>query len=313
MSRNEIVTDCVNVECPSPEGHLYVNVEKSVFHCFRCGFSGTISYLKSYFKDEYGSELDLSELGSIDRRGWRDVDLSDPWSSQRGGGSSDSTELPEDVQRIAGSSGEIASRAIQYLEGRGLSLTDVARLDLGYGTGDRVGWIYIPIFARDDGRLVYYIRRRYPWMEGIDEEDVHENPYMNPPNEKVEKGKSEVVFNQSRVMSGSSVYVVEGWMDAAKMGPQAVALMGKEMSERQKGIILSFDPVSVTVCMDADERKATAQIARELSPFVDVNVIFLDEGDPGDITEAERGQVFRSKESFGFGREMDVLLSEVGS
>lgn len=303
MAHGEVVIDCIYDDCPNPDNHLYLNTNKGLFHCFRCGRGGTISKLKEDYEEQYGESFDWSV---DDKRPWRDVDLNEPFSSANEVTQKQKREqsaLPDDFHLIQEPDGSVLMRkAIEYLRKRGISLNRARYYELGIGKDTLSGRLVVPIYNETGERIVYYLTRRYLFGR---------MRYQNPRNEDVPRGKSDVVFNSCRVQTGSVIYLTEGVFDAMRVGPQAVAVLGKELSSAQMRIILGKNPSKVIVALDAEEERGKLDIARSLEPYTSVEIIDLDRGDPGDTTAETKPNFLRSKrESYSFSEEIETILSD---
>lgn len=169
-----------------------------------------------------------------------------------------------------------------YLAGRGLAPETVAEFGLGYcGRGLMRGRIAIPIHDAD-GNLVAYAGR-WPGDEGWPE---GEGKYKLP------KGfeKSAVLFNLHRVLrsrrfaESDAVILVEGffsvfWITQLECVGNVVALMGRELSERQEALLCEhFSRVTLLLDGDVPGREATATLLPRLARRVHVKAPVMPEG-----------------------------------
>jgi hypothetical protein len=106
--------------------------------------------------------------------------------------------------------------------------------------------------------------------------------------------KSECLYNMDKAKRYDGVVICEGITDVWKIGPDAVALFGKVMSQRQHellSIMWSFAG-SATVMLDSDAYPEAQKIAQTLRSDkrafpLGVRVARLPSGDPGDYTTEE--------------------------
>ncbi len=157
---------------------------------------------------------------------------------------------------------------------KGLTAETIKHFGLGFCTkGLLAGWVAIPVHDRE-GQLVAYIGRA---VNGTQAEA--EGKYKVPPGFR----KSLEVFNLHRALADKEVgkyglIIVEGfygvfWLHQCGY-KNAVALMGKELSDRQAELLLSASD-RFTVFLDGDEagRLASAKVAAKLARSAFVKVI----------------------------------------
>lgn len=131
-----------------------------------------------------------------------------------------------------------------------------------------------------EGKLVAYVGRAFNYAQA-----ELTGKYKFPPGFK----KSLVVFNLHRALQNREVVakygliVVEGFFGVAWLWQQgyknAVALMGRELSDRQTELLLSATG-RLTLFLDGDEpgREATVKITEKLIHKIFVRVIAYPEG-----------------------------------
>lgn len=313
----EIVTDCIYPDCPNPENHLYINPEKVIttpdgkfvgaFVCYRCDRGGTLARLKKDYKEIYDEEFDLVH-DADSKRSWREIDLDQPFGKRVDIDGYDDQKfdgqdvLPDDYQMIGNSEDSyLEKEAVRYLEEeRGISKSRARYYQIGYGTDETMGHLIIPVLG-ESGCVVYWIERKYLFGK---------RRYNNPPNSEVPVGKSDVVFGLNQIRRGSIIYVAEGVFDAISIGPQAVAIFGKELSSRQQSLILSKDPSKVVMMLDAedDAKYKSIKIGQQLNPFTRVEWVMLDDGDPDDLSEVEKMDYLDRSGDVSFRDEIDLQL-----
>ena len=169
----------------------------------------------------------------------------------------------------------INSKAIAYLESRGISYTQAYAYGLREGIDKFKGRILIPTFEQN--QIVYFQGRDYTGKSRL--------KTLNPPMVKdAVIGKSKIVFNLNKQPFARHIYVVEGPFDALKVGMDAVALLGKTISETQFEKILTLKPSEITVAFDSDAHLHTLKTAEKFSKYIRTSYILLTKGDPGDLT-----------------------------
>jgi hypothetical protein len=109
--------------------------------------------------------------------------------------------------------------------------------------------------------------------------------------------KSQILYGLPEAMRATGpVWIVEGVTDAWRLGPGAVALLGKSLSQEQKTLIArAFRGRPVVVMLDRDAEQEALQIQHQLQnariPVSDYRVVVADmppgRDDPGDSTRDE--------------------------
>jgi DNA primase len=162
---------------------------------------------------------------------------------------------------------------------KGLTFETIKEFGLGFCTkGLLAGWLAIPIHNRE-GKIVAYIGRAVN-----DTQAEAEGKYKIPPG----FGKSLEVFNLHRVLAGKEtgkygLIIVEGFFGVFWLVQNGyknvVALMGKELSDRQAELLLSASD-RFTVFLDGDEsgRPASGKVAARLARSAFVKVIECPKG-----------------------------------
>jgi DNA primase len=181
-----------------------------------------------------------------------------------------------------------------YLKQRGVSTEAVEHFGLGYcSRGLMKGRIAIPIH-NERGELVAYAGR---WP-GDPPEDIEK--YLLPPNFR----KSLEMFNLNGIgesVSDHKLILVEGFFSVFQLWqfgfPNAVALMGSYLSERQRELLVDTlgSEGKVILLQDNDEagRQCEAQCLEELTQYLYVKVVRLPEGtnQPDNLTDSQLRQL----------------------
>lgn len=117
---NEVIYLCPF--CTDHKGHLYVNYDKNVFNCFKCGMRGKLADipLEKWESLQVVRSIEDAELPAIE-----------------------STELPG--YRLDTYEGVMRDVPLQYLRSRNVSFADVCRYGLRYSPD--IGAIWFPIYS----------------------------------------------------------------------------------------------------------------------------------------------------------------------
>jgi DNA primase len=200
-------------------------------------------------------------------------------------------------------------QAIDYLIGeRGLSWGDIQRWRIGFARVGRLkGYVVFPVFM--DGGLVYW-QARATWdpprhlnrdQRRAWEKATGYRKTLNPLNREQAAAASEVLLNYDVARVAPHVVVVEGPIDAIKVGPHAVALLGKVATEAKIERLLRMFAQRYTVYMDPgeEERQKAEQLAEQLSDFAPTFIADPPEGyDPGALTPAQNAAVIARAPAF---------------
>jgi len=161
----------------------------------------------------------------------------------------------------------------QYLIGpkRGLTDQDIEENQLGCCTdGTYKNRVIIPIFMEE--KLVGY--------QGRDITGTATPKILNP----FGFNKSKVLFNYDRAAKFDEVVIAEGAFGAIRIGPNAVATLGKLISDEQLRLLEPFK--RITIMLDSDAHEEADKTARRLKNL-NVFIVFLKTGQPDDYTRKE--------------------------
>lgn len=263
-------------ECPDgdTEGKLYVNLRKGVGHCFRCGFSPNFNHTP----EATTTSTDISDWEKV-----RSTFLEDKKSKKAD--KIYSVDWPEGMEFLP-SDCVLGRRAKKYLKKRAFDFSQIVnQFKLGVcNSGKMLGRLILPVF--EDGRLVYYTGRT---LLG------HEKKYLNPDSELVPKGKAEFLFNLDAARLNRTAVIVEGILDAIRVGRNAIALMGKTISDIQLEKLLLAKFEDVLVCLDGDARTEAIELAGVLQPHFSTWIAFLPDNLDPDRLLLKKGKPPKSR------------------
>jgi DNA primase len=240
--------------------HLYVNPRKGKFQCFKSGVGGSIGYLLRLL----GLDSAEAPITQEDFQSLRERVL-------KLGSASSLSELPvADLPEWAVPV-EAGSEVHRYLHSRGVSEGDIQYYRLHEGTGDHVGWVVVPSYV--GGRCEYWVSR-----------STRRKIYMNPEVDR----RRHVVFLEQALENSSplgSVIVCEGVFSALAAGRDAVATLGKLVTEAQLRRMWDAGVRQVTLALDDDAWRESLDTAeRCLRIGYDVSIVPLPTGqDPSDM------------------------------
>lgn len=222
----------ISFHCPfCPElGHrnddkkLYVNVNKLVYHCFRCESKG-------YLSKENSSEFDDVDILKL---------FSDYFSNDKSTYEYETSyfRIPED--RVIDYKN---SEAYKYMKSRGFTDDDIEKYSMRIpGIGDLLGRVVVPNVIISKNWTDIYVARTYM---------NHPNRYKNPNNSR----KSKILFNYHNIPDNPEYMILnEGPLNSIIAGDLSVASFGKSLSIDQRKMIINKNPKKLYISYDTDAR-----------------------------------------------------------
>ncbi len=179
---------------------------------------------------------------------------------------------------------------LPYLTKRGITLEMAQAFRLGWCWGGRYnGRLIFPVL--ENGHLVYY-QARAMW-----EQEQQRGRYIKALNPAAQSGlaaATDVLFNLDQARYHDRVCLVEGPIDAVKVGPDAVATFGKRISQRQLQKLLDAGVQAVDLMWDGPGPTEPwgawpemVRVGKELASYFDTRLVFIPGGDPGERMPAE--------------------------
>lgn len=252
--------------CSHGDGwHLGWNLSKGYFSCWRCGKRKTSDVLRAL--------VPTVAVGELYRRfivGKKAPSV----AVARRKGRARAVVYPPDI-------GPLRTRQRSYLKKRGFDPDLIQEIWGVRGVGPCGGiWahrILIPIHDQD-GQVVSFTGRAIA--------DV-EPKYLNLSVEKSVENPKSILYG-IHLVQHDHVIVVEGPMDAWRLGPGAVALMGAVWTTDQVEGLRRFKRISLIPDNDDAGRRCMERLAAWLrSADSKIEIIYGLESDPGDLSSAE--------------------------
>lgn len=249
-----------------PNKHLYVNVVKGKWIDFKSGQAGSVTYLHFLL----GVEADQRMAAPLDTLG-NLKDLLDaidkPETFVR-----ETAELPEWFKAI-----DAGSTVHQYLRGRGVDDSDISFYGLGEGSGEFRDWVVLPSFG-SGGECEYWVSR-----------DTAKKTYRNP---TVDRRYHVCFLDKALEQDTGQIVVCEGIFSAIAAGRDAVATLGKLVTNAQINVMWEAGVRNVVLALDGDAWKEALDTAERMVRIgMDVKVLPL----PTDQDPADMGRpLFRS-------------------
>ena len=264
---------------------LCINLDKKVFHCWVCDFSGKsiprlLKMVNSRLADEYIRKSGYFENQEIVEE---KIDIS----------------LPKDFRLIMDNLWDPQVKILKaYCNARGMSDKLIWECRIGYSSEMR-GRIIIPSFD-SEGHLNYWTARR-----------IDEDPQFKYINSKVPK--TTIVFGEIDIdWTNEWVFVVEGPFDWIKCkNYNCVPLLGSTLnpdSELFRKLVIF--PEKIILALDSDARSKQDKIASMLMKY-DKEVYYYSghlEGDWGDL---EPNQVDKEIKNIKLYTPMDSILRKI--
>ena len=282
--------------CPKCEHHkkqLSVNIDKGVFKCWVCDWSGKSIYriIRRYgstdARYEWKSFNDQIEIENFNEKLFGKPEAQGKFK----------IELPKSFISLTSKNLSSTSTVpLNYLNSRGVTKEDILKWKIGYcPTGKYAGRIVIPSFDLD-GDLNYFVTRAY---------DDDWRKYLNP------RVSRDIVFNHLYLDFDEPLTIVEGVFDAIKAGDNSVPLLGSTLTETSfffQELVKNDTPVYLALDPDAD-RKTNKLINLLLKYDVEVNKINVAPFD--DVGEMTKREFEARKQSAAFLDSDNYLLSRI--
>jgi len=274
--------------CPKCNHHklkLSVNIDKGVFKCWICDYSGTkISPLIRRFAPSHYADWRLLE-GEVD------LDKYDTIFAEQEERPPQVIDLPENFQTLTGKKTRVKRKALNYLYSRGFTDTDILAWKIGFcDFGEYQDRVIVPSFDVQ-GNLNFFIARSYTddWMK-----------YKNP---KVSK---DIIFNGLNVDWDDDIILVEGVFDAMKCR-NAIPLLGSTLRENS----ILFQKIcerkpNVYLALDDDVKDKEFGIAKKLREY-GINAMSIKITPYADIGEMPVEIVEERKQNADIVSDLDYL------
>jgi len=282
--------------CPRCEHHkkkLSVNLEKNLFKCWVCDWSGRDLYrvvrrygLTKHRADwrSFGQQIEINNFaeklfGTEEVERPPSIDLPNSFISLV------NKDLPS-----------TAEPPLNYLRSRGLSRDDIIKWKIGYcSKGKYASRIVIPSFGLS-GKVNYFVTRAY---------DNSWRKYLNPTASK------NIIFNELYLDFDEDMVLVEGLFDAVKAGDNSVPLLGSTLTENSalfQKIIENDTPIYLA--LDSDVDKKTNRLI-ELFLKYDVESFRVDISPYKDVGEMSHAEFLEKKQTAVFLNSDNYLLSKI--
>jgi len=248
-----------------------VNVSRDFYHCFVCEEKGS---LVKIIQEKEGlrtqSEL-ASYLNTLAETQF--IKKLEPRIE------APSLILPQGYLSIRRGVGELADKARSYVQDkRGIDINRAAKAGLGYVVtpGKYFGTLIFPY--KRAGKVIYFQGRRFlPALEP---------KIVNPAEEEVALGKSQVIYNEEALDLYSEINLVESGFNALTLYPNSCGLNGKVASSWQFSTLIKKKPELYNIILDQDAWNYAKRLALDLINHKKVRLIPLEDNrDVNDLGE----------------------------
>ena len=213
--------------CNDGKKKMAVNPHYENVKCFKCGYSDNVT---NYVMGDQGLSYGQAKRYVLNL----DIDHIKLSMLDNTNGSTHKVtliDLPKGFIPLNQGDGVLSDRARKYITDRGLNLSLLTKMGVGYvktsneddPDEDYFGRIIIPFKRR--GRLIYYVGRDFLGTQYL--------RYKNPKESVVGIGKSQLLYNEDALFQYDDVWLFEGWSDALTVGQNATASLGWKLSPTQ--------------------------------------------------------------------------------
>ena len=187
-----------------------------------------------------------------------------------------SSLLPKHFQSIE--RGKEPEAVKQYFKRRNFDLSLCQQYRLGYvAHGEYKLRLIAPV----------YLDRKLVSFQAIDVTGKAGVPYIDCPEDRAKTINKELLYGIDNVRE--QVIIVEGITDKWRMGTDSVALFGKNYTQEQLTLLYNkAKGKRIKVVLDADAKIKSLTFVKQLCHvFNDVELYYLDEGDPDSLIQEE--------------------------
>jgi len=222
--------------------------------------------------------LSMSRISEAELREIPERDLQMEWAIR---GPTQQIPFPEYAHPVDG--------RLPYLWKRGIRPEDAQACGLMWCSMGRYrNRLVFPVW--EEGRLVYF-QARAMWEPTLGEPFIKA---LNPPKTEGAAVSGEVLLNLDRARPHPHVADTQGGSDALKVGPDAVASFGKQLTAVQISKLQQAGVREVDLMWDADAGQEAWAEAPRLAQCFAVRICLPPTGDPGDHPP-ELNRIYRER------------------
>ena len=280
------------VEHYKPKLEINISLNSSgdnPWHCWVSDEKG--KSIRSLFRKIKVSKDVWDEHNSIFSRKYRYSNL----PNSENNGKTELVQLPKEYIPLWKSSNSVIRKhALRYLNGRGVTPSEIIKYEIGYcEEGVYKHKVIVPSYNRD-GRLNYFVGRSF-----YDSNFKHKNPDVS----------KDVVGFEMMVNWDLPIVICEGVFDAMAIRMNAIPIFGKSpQSELQKEIIRR-GVERVYIALDSDAFENALRFAETLmNEGIEVYVVELNDSDPSEMGFDEINKKIKNTEPLTLRRLMEYKL-----
>lgn len=268
----------INIQCPfcdDNSNHLGINLKNGNVNCWKCGHKSLYNLIyiitgknisKIYQKYISKNSLNIG-IESIKKQ-TKYNHIADIEKSLR-------------IVNYPANTSKIQAEHMAYLKSRNFNPFKLEKLYRIKGTGNIGNYknrIIFPIFLNN--KLISY--------QGRDITGSKSNIKYKACSKKLEvEHHKNTLYNIDNVKR-NEIIVVEGVLDAIRLGDNTVATFGVEYTQSQLLMLSKYKKVNILYDTDEAGKKASEKLANGLSNLkVNVDIFRLDEEDPGSLSEKD--------------------------
>jgi hypothetical protein len=267
----------INIACPfcgDRSNHLGIEKKSGKARCWKCGSKGNINNVLQELMD-----VDFRTTKSILRKYESDF-LPNIEKAE--------IQHPSVLTLPKEACGSFSKLHKRYLIDRGF--------DKPYKLIERYKLLACDIFGDYKFRIIIpiYFKHRLVNFAAMSILDAHLK-IKNCPNDKAVIQRDSLVYNYDGIKDRKAI-IVEGFVDCWKMGESCIATLGTSFSSAQVKLIAeACDEVYIMYDSPAKDSQAPIQAEKLAFQLAGLGcrseVIYLDEGDPGDLSLEEAGEI----------------------
>lgn len=223
---------------PDTRKKLWINASTGFFHCYRCSWDGAlISLVRKALNVDFTKAIKALKGDEVSQLEVLNLKLYiEPRDLDKGEDELPEVELPYGYNPI--------HEPHEYLEERGVPLKYAINNEWGYSdAGFTKNRIIVPFYM--ENRLVFW-QARATWSEPKNKDF---KKVLNPVGLSVKSG---ILYNYDRAKEYKKIVITEGFMDAVKVGSDAVATNGKNLHERQCEWLQKTNAKEIVLMWDRD-------------------------------------------------------------
>ena len=232
----DCVNDCLTENCDilDGKGNLEISFSKNLFHCWKCGYSGSIRKLIK----KYGNKIQLKQYDSL--ADFDDLNNNEKTIKQQG-----LLYLPKEfiLFKNANKNDLVYKESYNYLISRGLDDEIIEKYNMGYCLeGKYQNRIIIPSYDLNN-KLNYFIGRSF---------NGHKIKYLNPILPKMN-----IIINEKNINWDGTIFLTEGIFDMIALFPLSniIPLIGKVMSDYLYYTLIKKSNGYIVIVLDSDAKE----------------------------------------------------------